>query len=417
MTYLVGDVSSSARCFPLMDGKPVAIARSSGPYVWDEAGKRYIDTVLGFGGTILGHAPAAVTEAAAAALISNPLPAVNHPSEEAAAAALAQRAGKLTKVIFTNSGSEAVHLALRVARVATGKRRIVKIAAGFDGWLDGVVFGNVGTAEARFKAGQRPANDFTTVIRYNDFDDVTQVFAEFNDIAAIVVEPMLANAACIPAAEGYLAHLQATAHKNGALLICDEVLMGFRLHGGLTSHMYGIDPDLVSVGKAIGSGIAVSAVLGKPEYMKVAEEGRALRGGTFSGNPVACAAVLATMPALDSADYHALRTRGDSLRASIVESFKRNGRTVSTSGYGNVFSIWFSEQPPKTYDEGLALVNAELSLALHMHLRREGILIMPSPYGRMYLSFAHDQSVVDEMKAIFERVAAQMADIPVAAGA
>ncbi|WP_175760052.1 aspartate aminotransferase family protein [Burkholderia anthina] len=417
MAYLVGDVSSSARCFPLMDGKPVAIARSNGPYVWDDTGKRYIDTVLGFGGTILGHAPSAVTEAASAALMTNPLPAVNHPSEEAAAAALAQRMGKLNRVIFTNSGSEAVHLALRVARVVTGKRRVVKIAAGFDGWLDGVVFGNVGSAEARFKPGQRPANDFVTVIRYNDFDDVDQVFAEFNDIAAILVEPMLANAACIPAVEGYLAHLQATAHKHGALLVCDEVLMGFRLHAGLTSHMYGIDPDLVSVGKAIGSGIAVSAVVGKAEYMRVAEEGRALRGGTFSGNPVACAAVLATMPALDSSDYHALRVRGDSLRASIVESFRRNGRAVSTSGYGNVFSIWFSDEPPTTYDEGLALVNSELSMALHLHLRREGILVMPSPYGRMYLSFAHDDAVVNEMKQVFDRVAEEMADVPVATGA
>ncbi|AXL53975.1 glutamate-1-semialdehyde aminotransferase (plasmid) [Paraburkholderia caffeinilytica] len=400
-----------------MDGKPVAIARSNGPYVWDETGKRYIDTVLGFGGTILGHAPAAIVEAASKALMTNPLPAVNHSSEEAAAAALVHRTGKLNKVIFTNSGSEAVHLALRIARTSTGKRRIVKIAAGFDGWLDGVVFGNVGSAEARFKPGHRPANDFVTVIRYNDFDDVDQLFTEFNDIAAILVEPMLANAACIPAKEGYLAHLQATAHKHGALLICDEVLMGFRLHAGLTSHLYGIDPDLVSVGKAIGSGIAVSAVIGKAEIMKVAEEGRALRGGTFSGNPIACAAVLSTMPALDECDYHQLRTRGDSLRVSIVESFRRHGKTVSTSGYGNVFSIWFSDEPPATYDEGLVLVNNELSMALHLHLRREGILIMPSPYGRMYLSFSHDDGVVEEMKQIFDRVAEAMADIPVASGA
>ncbi|WP_321794664.1 aspartate aminotransferase family protein [Caballeronia sp. J97] len=417
MAYLVGDVSSTARCFPLMDGKPVAIARSSGPYVWDESGKRYIDTVLGFGGTILGHAPDAVIQAASTALLTNPLPAVNHPSEELAAAALAQRTGNLNKVIFTNSGSEAVHLACRVARVATGKRRIVKIAAGFDGWLDGVAFGNVGSAEARFKPGQRPSNGYVTVIRYNDFNDVEQVFSEFDDIAAVLVEPMLANAACIPSVDGYLAHLQKTVRQNGALLICDEVLMGFRLHAGLTSHLYGIDPDLVSVGKAIGSGIAVSAVVGKAEYMKVAEEGRALRGGTFSGNPIACAAVLATMPALEKADYLALQAHGNILRESIIESFAKHGRTVCTSGYGNVFSIWFSETPPKTYDEGLALVNNELSLALHMHLRREGILIMPSPYGRMYISFAHDAAVVAEMQVAFERVAELMSRAVVGVGA
>lgn len=417
MAYLVGDVSSSARCFPLLDGKRVAIARSNGPYVWDETGKRYIDTVLGFGGTILGHAPEAVIEAASTALVTNPLPAVNHPSEELAAAALVRRTGNLNKVIFTNSGSEAVHLACRIARVSTGKRRVVKIAAGFDGWLDGVAFGNVGSAEARFQPGQRPSNGYVTVIRYNDFEDVEQVFAEFDDIAAVLVEPMLANAACIPAADGYLAHLQKTVRDHGALLICDEVLMGFRLHSGLASHLYGIDPDLVSVGKAIGSGIAVSAVVGKAEYMKVAEDGRALRGGTFSGNPVACAAVLATMPALENADYNALQARGNGLRESVVESFRRHGRTVSTSGYGNVFSIWFCELPPQTYDEGLASVNNELSLVLHMHLRREGILVMPSPYGRMYISFAHDDAVVNEMKEVFERVAELMCEVTVTAGA
>lgn len=417
MAYLVGDVSSSARCFPLMDGKPVAAARSNGPYVWDDTGKRYIDTVLGFGGTILGHAPEAVVEAAATALATNPLPAMNHPSEESAAAALAQRMGPLNKVIFTNSGSEAVHLALRIARISTGKRRIVKIAAGFDGWLDGVVFGNVGSVEARFKSGQRPATDTVTVIRYNDFDDVDRLFAEFDDVAAILVEPMLANAACIPAKDGYLAHLQSKAREHGALLVCDEVLMGFRLHAGLTSHLYGIDPDIVTVGKAIGSGVAVSAVVGKAAVMKVAEEGRALRGGTFSGNPIACAAVLATMPTLDAADYGQLRARGDALRASVISSFARHGRAVSTSGYGHVFSIWFSEEPPTTYDEGLPLVNSELSSALHFNLRREGMLIMPSPYGRLYLSFAHDDAVVDEMKEIFERVAERMSEHPVASGA
>jgi len=401
--HLVGDVSSSARGFPSEDGKPLDIVRSQGAHMWDGTGRRFVDTVLGFGATMLGHAPQAVMEPVRAALTVNPMPSVNHPAEEAAASVIARHTGALDKIIFTNSGSEAVHLAIRIARAATGKKRIIKMAAGFDGWLDGVVLGNVGAAEALFTDRSRPATEHAILTRFNDPDDIDTVFAEYDDIAAVIVEPMLANAGCIVARPGYLAHLQDVAHRHGALLISDEVLMGFRLHAGLASHWYGLEPDLASLGKAIGSGIAVAAVAGKADVMRVAEQGRALRGGTYSGNPVACAAVQATLPLLAQCDYAALRARGDALRESIVGCFAHHGMKAITSGYGNVFGIWFGDHAPMTYEEAHVMADPVVSLALHHQLRREGLLLMPSPYGRLYLSFAHDEDVVDRILMAFKR--------------
>lgn len=144
--HLVGGISSAGRALP---GEALLITHASGPYLWDTEGRRYIDTALGFGGTILGHAPTAVVEAVERALRNGPLPAFAHPAEEAAAAALALHAGPLHRVVFTNSGSEAVHLACRIARAVTGRSRVAKMAAGYDGWYDEQALGNAGSVEAQ----------------------------------------------------------------------------------------------------------------------------------------------------------------------------------------------------------------------------------------------------------------------------
>ncbi|MED5608374.1 aminotransferase class III-fold pyridoxal phosphate-dependent enzyme [Pseudomonas sp. JH-2] len=411
MTHLVGDVSSAARILPDLDGEKLFIQRGRGAYLWDDRGRRYIDTALGFGAVLLGHSEPAVIEAVGAALQDAAAPSWAHVREHAAADCLARHGGALDKVIFTNSGSEAVHLACRAARAHTGRPRIAKMAAGFDGWFDEVTLGNVGSAEATFAPGQRPASERMTLLRYNDFDDVERLFAEHRDIAAVLLEPMLANAGCIMAAPGYLAHVQRVAHAHGALVISDEVLMGFRRHPGLSSLYEGLDPDLASVGKAIGNGVPVSAVLGKAHILAGFEEGRVLRGGTFSGNPMACAAVQATLEQLASADYPALTARGDALRTWLVELFERHGLPLATSGYGNVFGLWPAEQAPRDFDEAARVANPAFSKALHLELRRAGLLLMPSPYGRLYLSFAHTDAVVEEMKVAFEQAVGRLAEM------
>jgi glutamate-1-semialdehyde 2,1-aminomutase len=409
MRNLVGDVSSAARILPDLDGQALFIRNGKGPYLYDDQGRRYIDTALGFGAVLLGHANDTVNGQVAAALADSASPSWAHVREHAAATALAAHTGALSKVIFTNSGSEAVHLACRAARAHTGRGRIAKMAAGFDGWFDDVSFGNVGSAEAAFADGQRPATARTTLLRFNDFEDVERLFAEDQDIAAVILEPMLANAGCLMPAPGYLQHVQDVARRHGALVIADEVLMGFRLHAGLASHLAGLDPDIASVGKAIGNGVPVSAIVGKPEVLAAFEQGKVLRGGTFSGNPLACAAVMSTLAQLDQHDYAGLIARGQQLRQAVEAIFEAQGIVVSTSGYGNVFSLWPSRQAPTTYEQAVAVGSAAFSQALHLALREAGVLVMPSPYGRLYLSFEHDDAVVEAIKEAFERAAVKLA--------
>ncbi|MFJ5300263.1 aspartate aminotransferase family protein [Pseudomonas sp. NPDC088368] len=408
MANLVGDVSSAARILPELNGEKLFIQKGKGAWLWDDRGRRYIDTALGFGAVLLGHANDTVNEAVTHALSDSAAPSWAHVREHAAATALAKHTGELTKVMFTNSGSEAVHLACRAARAYTGRGRIAKMAAGFDGWFDDVSFGNVTSNEARFEDGARPATERTTLLRFNDFADVERLFAEDGDIAAVILEPMLANAGCIMPLPGYLKHVQDIAHAHGALVICDEVLMGFRLFAGLAGLREGLDPDLASVGKAIGNGVPVSAVVGKPHILQGFEEGRVARGGTFSGNPLACAAVSSTLALLDQRDYEQLVQRGEHLRVAVEGIFKAQGIQAVTSGYGNVFGIWHADVAPVTYEEASKVANPAFTKALHLALREAGVLMMPSPYGRIYISFDHGDEVIDAMKVAFEQAAVKL---------
>jgi glutamate-1-semialdehyde 2,1-aminomutase len=407
---LVGGISSAARALPPGDGGPPVIGRSAGPYLWDTEGRRYVDTALGYGGTVLGHAPAPVIAAVEEALRQGPLPAFAHPREEAAAVALGSRTGPLSDVVFTNSGSEAVHLACAIARAVTGRRRIAKMAAGYDGWYDQINFGTAGTKDAELATNSRPENGNVVLLRYNDQADTEQLFRDDSDIACVIVEPVLANAGCIMPAPGYLRHLQETARRHGALLIADEVLTGFRMSAGLTAHSMGLDPDLAAVGKAIGSGIAVAGVVGRPAVMAVCADGRAPRAGTYSGNPVASAAVLATMAMLESADYEALLARGAAFRVALETTLRGAGVPASTTGLGTCFTLWFSDHAPTTYAEAARAVRGDLTLLLHHAMRRHGVLTVPTLYGRYYLSFAHDAEAMTQLAAAVAASAGEVAE-------
>lgn len=408
MASLVGGVSSGARSVPDINNEIFQVARSNGPYVWDTQGRRYIDTALGFGATVLGHANPDVVSAVKAAIDRGPMPAFAHALEEEAAQALASQTGELSKVIFVNTGSEAIELACRAARAITGKATVAKFAAGYNGWFDGMAFGNAQSGEASMSANQRPVRKGTALLRFNDLADFDQLLAESDDIAAIIVEPVLANAGCIVPDRSYLAQLAASARARGILIIADEVLMGFRLHAGLSSDRFGLKPDLAAVGKAIGSGFVVAAVVGKPEVMGVFESNKANRQGTYNGNPVACAAVIATLAQLRSLDYASMEERGDLLRQAIISSFGRRGVAVSTSGFGQVFTVWPTEAAPRSYAQAQACFDQGFIMAMHRHLRDAGLLSMAPPFGRHYLSAAHDREILGAMELAFDVCAGTM---------
>lgn len=396
MKHLVGGISSAGRALPEIQGQPLMITRAQGAWLWDVSGERYMDTALGFGATLLGHNHPSVVDAVKQSIDQMMMPAFSHALEEEAARTLSAFTGELNKVIFVNSGSEAVHLAARAARAATGRRKIVKFAAGYDGWFDSVAFGNAGTADANMSAA-RPEKEGTLLLRYNDLQDVDALFAEHSDIAAVIIEPVMANAGCIEPADGYLRYLVEQVHRHGAKVILDEVLMGFRLHCGLAGHLLGIDADYATVGKAIGNGTVVAALVGKPEAMAVFEDGRAVRAGTYSGNPPVCAAIIATLSTLQHSDYRALLQRGNALRAQVEAACQQAGRPLSSTGYGTVFTFWPQAQTPQDYDQAVAAVDRQWTLDLHHGLRQRQILMMPPAFGRFYLSFSHDQAAVDQL--------------------
>jgi glutamate-1-semialdehyde 2,1-aminomutase len=404
MTHLVGGISSTARAVPDLEGKAFAVARSRGAWLWDEQGRCYADTAMGFGATMLGHAHPAVVEAVQAAVARGGMPAFAHRMEEEAAAALAARTGELSRVVFVNTGSEAVHLACRIARASTGRRRIAKFGAGYDGWYEEVAFGNAGSREALMEVNARPMRGDTALLRFNDIVDAEMLFAEDN-IAAVVIEPILANAGCLLPDPGYLARLSAIAHAHGAMVILDEVLMGFRLCAGLSGTMLAVRPDLATVGKAIGSGFAVAAVLGTEAAMAGPLSGQVNLAGTYNGNPVACAAVCATMRELDSVDYTALLQAGDSLRQMTEQAFADVGAAVCSTGYGTVFTLWPGEQAPRSYTQAANQLDQRFTLAMHKALRRRGVMSMPMAYGRHYLSAAHDEEAMDVIQLAFRGMA------------
>jgi glutamate-1-semialdehyde 2,1-aminomutase len=410
MTALPGGISSTIRRLPDLDGVPFRVARSHGPWLEGEDGRRYVDHALAMGATVLGHAHPAVMEACRKALSDGPMPGFTHDREARAAEALAALSPGLERATFVTTGSEAVHLACRIARRSTGKTVIAKIAGGFDGWYDDLALGWSGSAEADLGAG-RPLVNGMTLVRFNDLDDLAALLAERNDVAAVLVEPMLANAGSLRAPPSYFHGLREIARRHGAMVISDEVLMGFRLRPGPSCGEVGLEPDLLTLGKAVGSGIPVAAVLGTKDAFQAVEDGRANRAGTYHGNPLATAAVLATLEELKKQDYPALLARGERLRAAIVEAFAASGVIASTGGYGSVFSLWFSPEAPTRYEQAKNLLRPEASAALHLALRRLGVVTIPGGWGRIFLSFAHDDRALDVTAESFRTVAPEIAAI------
>lgn len=403
MSALPGGISSLIRRLPDLDGKPFKIAKASGAHLTDTSGSTYIDFAMAMGATILGHASPPVVEACIAALRKGSMPGFSHDGEMQAAEALARLAPALTRATFVTTGSEAVHLACRIARRSTGRPVIAKIAGGFDGWYDDLAIGWSGSPEADLP-GPRPVIRDMTLLRFNDLADLEALFAERNDIAAVIVEPMLANAGSLRAEPHYFQELTRIARRNGAMVIADEVLMGLRLGCGVSCSHVDLEPDLVTLGKAIGSGLPVAAVLGTAEAFAAVEDGRAPRAGTYHGNPLVTAAVKATIDTLQTMDYAAFLERGERLRRSIETAMRRIG-PACTSGYGSVFSLWFTERPPTTYAEAKQALRPDLSARLHLELRRRGVVTIPGGWGRIFLSFAHTQDDLERTAAAFEEAA------------
>jgi glutamate-1-semialdehyde 2,1-aminomutase len=398
---LPGGVNSPVRAFKSVGGEPFFVERADGPYLYDVDGNRYIDYVGSWGPMIVGHNHSAVRQAVKHA-INNGL------SFGAPCAAEVTMAETLTRLVpscemvrMVNSGTEATLSAIRLARGATGRNRIVKFEGCYHGHGDSFLV-KAGSGMLTLGVPTSPGvptglSELTLTLPYNDFEAATALFAEQGaDIAGLIIEPVVGNANCIPPRAGYLQHLRALCTQYGTVLIFDEVMTGFRVAlGGAQAH-YGITPDLTTFGKIIGGGMPVGAYGGRRELMsQIAPAGPIYQAGTLSGNPVAMAAGLAMLELVQEPGFHErLSAASARLCAGLEAAAAEAGVAVTTNQVGAMFGLFFTDQKVETYAQATACDTAAFNRFFHAMLQR-GVFLAPSAYEAGFLSSAHNDSIID----------------------
>lgn len=389
-----GGVNSPVRAFRAVDRAPLLLERGNGPYVWDVDGRRYIDYIGAWGPAILGHGHPAVIDAIVTAARDGLALGATHPLEIELGEAIRRAMPSVERLRFTSSGTEAVMSALRLARAATGRELIVKFAGGYHGHADGLLVeagSGVMTNAIPGSAGVPEATAAQTVVLpYNDPSSVTRAFDEHKGrIAAVIVEPVAANIGIVPPAPGFLEHLRERTRADGAVLIFDEVITGFRIGPGGAQAHFGVRPDLTTLGKIIGGGMPIGAYGGRADLMKlVAPAGPVYQAGTLSGHPLSMAAGIATLAALDADRYTALEEVARTLAAGLDAAAREAGRTVTVSRVGSLLTVFFRPTPPIDAAEALASDRAAFARFFGAMLDR-GILLPPSQFEAWFVSMAH----------------------------
>jgi len=388
-------VNSPVRAFRSVGGTPRFFERGEGPYLWDVDGTRYIDYVGSWGPAILGHAyPAAVraVQEAAAHGLSFGAPTEG---EVEMAELLCRLVPSMEMVRLVSSGTEATMSALRLARGHTGRSKIVKFEGCYHGHGDSLLV-KAGSGALTFgqpsSAGVPPgiANE-TIVLPYNDIGAVEAAFAaDGASIACIIVEPVVGNMNLIAPRPDFLPGLRAVCDRYGAVLIFDEVMTGFRVHRQGAQGLYGITPDLMTLGKVIGGGMPVGAFGGRRATMeKIAPLGPVYQAGTLSGNPVAVAAGLATLKAIEAPGfYDALGARTRQLTDGLTDVARRAGVPFSAQAVGGMFGIYFTAAVPDTYDAVMACDKERFNRFFHAMLDA-GVYLAPSAFEAGFVSAAH----------------------------
>ncbi|HEY2888037.1 MAG TPA: glutamate-1-semialdehyde 2,1-aminomutase, partial [Candidatus Limnocylindrales bacterium] len=389
-----GGVNSPVRAFRSVDRPPIVLERGDGPHVWDADGRRYIDYIGAWGPAILGHAHPTVVDAVIAAARNGFALGATNPLEITLGEAIRAAMPSIERLRFTSSGTEAVMSAVRLARAATGRTLIVKFAGGYHGHLDGLLVeagSGVATQAIPGSAGVPEATAAQTlVLPYNDPSSVTIAFAEHpGQIAAVIVEPVAANVGVIGPAADFLEHLRETTRADGALLIFDEVITGFRIGPGGAQARYGIRPDLTTLGKIIGGGMPTGAYGGRADLMDlVAPLGPVYQAGTLSGHPLSMAAGIATLAALEPARYVELEDAADGLATALRTAAADAGREVAVSRVGSLLTVFFRESAPIDGAEALTSDRAAYARFFGAMLDA-GILLPPSQFEAWFISMAH----------------------------
>ena len=398
-----GGVNSPVRGFRSVGGEPPFIARAEGAYLYDADGNRYVDYFGSWGPMILGHAfPPAVEAIQRAARDSASFGASTKAEGDLAELVMACYPA-IERLRFVSSGTEATMSAIRVARAATGRKRIVKFEGCYHGHSDGLLVkagSGVATLGIPGSAGvPEEIAQLTLALPFNDLAVVEEAFAAHPDeIAAVILEPVVGNAGCIPPADGYLAGLRKITVEQGALLIVDEVMTGFRLALGGALELYSLDADLVTLGKILGGGLPCGAFGGKRQFMELlAPLGPVYQAGTLSGNPLAMAAGLATVGHLreHSAEiYPQLETVSKAVAEGVAAEAARAGVPVTLNRVGSMWTWFFTPEAVTNYDDAAKSDTAAFG-RFHRSMLEAGIWLPPSQFEAMFLGTAHSETEVN----------------------
>jgi glutamate-1-semialdehyde 2,1-aminomutase len=390
-----GGVNSPVRAFKAVGGTPIFVKSAKGAYLYDEDGNRLIDYINSWGPMVLGHAYAPVVDAVVAKAQLGTSFGMPTELETQIAALAVSMVPNIDKIRFVNSGTEACMSAIRLARGYTKRDKIIKFAGCYHGHSDSFLI-QAGSGAITFGSPNSPgvtegtAKD-TLLARYNDLDNVTTLIeANKNEIAAIIVEPVAGNMGCIPPQKGFLEGLRQLCTDNGIQLIFDEVMTGFRLAKGGVQELYGIQADIVCFGKVIGGGLPVGAFAARSEIMNhLAPLGPVYQAGTLSGNPLAMAAGLAMLQALnnDAAIFQRLEEKTAYLAAGIDRVLKANNVVFTINRVGSMISVHFDADPVVDFQSAAKGDNATFKKFFH-GLLQEGIYIAPSAYETWFITDA-----------------------------
>ena len=408
-----GGVSSPVRAFKSVGGQPIVFDRVKGPYAWDVDGNKYVDYIGSWGPAICGHAHPEVISALQEAIEKGTSFGAPCALENTLAEMVIEAVPSVEMVRFVNSGTEACMSMLRLIRAFTGRDKIIKFEGCYHGHADmflvkaGSGVATLGLPDSPGVPRSTTANTLTAP--YNDLESVKQLFAENPDaIAGVILEPIVGNAGFIQPEPGFLEGLRELTKENGALLVFDEVMTGFRIsYGGAQAH-FGVTPDLTTMGKVIGGGLPVGAYGGRREIMEmVAPAGPMYQAGTLSGNPLAMTAGIKTLELLKQpGSYEKLTATTERLIQGILEAGREAGLPITGGSVGAMFCFFLCEGPVRNFEEAKATDSVRFG-QLHRAMLERGVYLAPSAFEAGFTSLAHSDVDIDmTIKAFRESFAA-----------